>query len=328
MILDLCDKYCNQYKLSDFHIREDKKMVIRVDGDIQTMDEVISKQELYDLFNNSISSKQKDIFDEYKNVDLSITYNNRRFRANFFMTNKGLALVMRLLDDEILPISDLGLPDIFETILEQKNGLILITGPTGSGKSTTLASMINKINQTKPFNIITIEDPIEYLHTDKQSIVVQREVGKDAYSFANALRAALREDPDVILVGELRDLETIQLALTAAETGHLVFGTLHTSGAASTINRIIDVFPPTQQKQVRSQLAQSLKFVATQQLLKKTTGGRCVAVEVMVCNTSIQNLIREEKIHQINNTIQISKAEGMITMEKSLEQLQDLGIIQ
>jgi len=214
------------------------------------------------------------------------------------------------------------LPQVLYELLDAQKGLVLVTGPTGSGKSTTLAAIINQINESRPSNIITIEDPVEFIHKDKKSIVSQREVGKQTETFASALKSALREDPDVILVGELRDLETIGLALTAAETGHLVFGTLHTSGAPNTINRIIDVFPPEQQNQIRAQIAESLKMVVTQKLYKKKDGsGRIGAFEVMVCNTPIKNLIREAKIHQIPTVMQTAQREGMILMEKSIEDL-------
>jgi twitching motility protein PilT len=207
-------------------------------------------------------------------------------------------------------------------LIDAHKGLVLVTGPTGSGKSTTLAAIINQINESRQANIITIEDPVEFIHQDKKSIISQREVGKQTKSFATALKGALREDPDVILVGELRDLETISMALTAAETGHLVFGTLHTSGAPNTINRIIDVFPSEQQAQIQAQLAESLKMVVTQKLFKTKNGeGRVGAFEIMVCNAPIRNLIREKKIHQIPSIMQTSQRDGMMTMEKSIEQL-------
>ena len=217
---------------------------------------------------------------------------------------------------------------IRQQLIDAHKGLVLVTGPTGSGKSTTLSAIINQINETRRSNIITIEDPVEFIHKDKKSIISQREVGKQTESFAKALKSALREDPDVILVGELRDLETIAMALTAAETGHLVFGTLHTSGAPNTINRIIDVFPPEQQGQIRAQIAESLKMVVTQRLFKKKDGtGRVAAFEVMVCSSPIKNLIREAKIHQIPSVMQTSQREGMISMEKSIESLVGSGVV-
>jgi twitching motility protein PilT len=225
-------------------------------------------------------------------------------------------------------MSQFDLPQSLYDIINMHKGLILVTGPTGSGKSTTLAAIVNEINKTRTSNIITVEDPVEFIHHDIKSIVSHREVGKQTNSFATALRAALREDPDVILVGELRDLETVSLALTAAETGHLVFGTLHTSGAPNTINRIIDVFPPNQQEQIRAQISSSLKMVITQRLLKTKDGqSRIGAFEVMVCTPPIQNLIRESKIHQIPSIMQTSVRDGMVTMQKSLEELVKTGKI-
>ena len=251
-----------------------------------------------------------------------------RFRANFYKTLNGLAAVLRRVETKIPLMEDLNLPQVLFSLLDAHKGLVLVTGPTGSGKSTTLAAIINQINESRPANIITIEDPVEFIHKDKKSIISQREVGKQTESFSHALKAALREDPDVILVGEMRDLETVSLALTAAETGHLVFGTLHTSGAPATINRIIDVFPPEQQEQIRAQISTSLKMVVTQRLLKTKDGeGRVAAFEVMKCTPPIQNLIREAKIHQIPSIMQTSVRDGMITMEKSLEELVKNGKI-
>ena len=225
-------------------------------------------------------------------------------------------------------MSDFDLPDVLYDIIDMHKGLVLVTGPTGSGKSTTLAAIINEINKKKTHNVITVEDPVEFIHKDLKSIVSHREIGKQTESFSSALKAALREDPDVILVGELRDLETVGLALTAAETGHLVFGTLHTSGAPETINRIIDVFPPEQQSQIRAQISTSLKMVVTQRLLKTKDGqGRVAAFEVMKCTSPIQNLIREAKIHQIPSIMQTSVRDGMVTMTKSLEDLVNAGKI-
>ena len=251
-----------------------------------------------------------------------------RFRANFYKTIKGPAAVLRRVESKIPEMSDFVLPEVLYDIIDMHKGLVLVTGPTGSGKSTTLAAIVNEINKTKTHNIITVEDPVEFIHKDQQSIISHREIGKQTQSFASALRAALREDPDVILVGELRDLETVGLALTAAETGHLVFGTLHTSGAPETINRIIDVFPPEQQSQIRAQISTSLKMVVTQRLLKTKDGqGRCAAFEIMKCTPPVQNLIREAKIHQIPSVMQTSVRDGMITMDKSIEALVQSGKI-
>ena len=234
---------------------------------------------------------------------------------------------MRTIVTEVPNIDQLGLPQAVHNVLREKKGLVLLTGQTGSGKSTSLASMINKINRERAEHIITIEDPIEFVHTEIKSIISQREVGRDTMSFGSALKGALREDPDIILLGEMRDYETVSLALTAAETGHLVFGTLHTSGAAETINRIIDVFPAEEQSQARSQLSSSLQLVMTQQLLKRKTGGRIGAFEVMVCVPAVRNLIREDKIPQIGTVMQTGAQFGMITMDKYVDELEKQNLI-
>ena len=268
------------------------------------------------------------VFNEKKELDAAVMLGDLRFRANFYKTLNGTGAVLRRVETKAPLMEDLNLPPVLYELLDTHKGLVLVTGPTGSGKSTTLAAIINQINESRKSNIITIEDPVEFVHQDKMSIVSQREVGKQTKSFANALKAALREDPDVILVGEMRDLETIGLALTAAETGHLVFGTLHTSGAPNTINRIIDVFPPEQQNQIRAQISESLKMVVTQKLFKKKDGsGRVGAFEIMMCNAPIKNLIREAKIHQIPSVMQTAQREGMITMDKSIEDLIGTGVI-
>jgi twitching motility protein PilT len=251
-----------------------------------------------------------------------------RFRVNGYLASHGPSMVMRKIETVIPEIQKLNLPKAMIDVVNAENGLVLVTGPTGSGKSTSLAALINEINHQRQGNIITVEDPIEYMHPSKKCIVSQREIGKDAVSFAHALKAMLREDPDIILVGEMRDMETISLALTAAETGHLVFGTLHTNGAANSINRIIDVFPSAQQSQIRSQLSQSLRLVVTQTLLRKADGhGRVAAFEVMVNTPAISNLIRENKIFMIDQALQTGRSFGMITMEDSLKNLVEQGII-
>jgi twitching motility protein PilT len=267
-------------------------------------------------------------FETTHELDSAVMLSGLRFRANFYKTINGPAAVLRRVESKIPDMGQFDLPQSLYDIVDFHKGLVLVTGPTGSGKSTTLAAIVNEINKTKTANILTVEDPVEFIHHDNKSIVSHREVGKQTQSFANALKAALREDPDVILVGEMRDLETVSLALTAAETGHLVFGTLHTSGAPATINRIIDVFPPEQQEQIRAQISTSLKMVVTQRLLKTKDGaGRVAAFEVMKCTPPIQNLIREAKIHQIPSIMQTSVRDGMITMEKSLEELVKNGKI-
>ena len=316
-------------KISDFHLRGGSDISYRVLGDIviETNSKITDK-DLQELLKNNCSEDEIKKFDIKNELDTAVMLGDLRFRANFYKTLNGLAAVLRRVETKIPLMEDLNLPQVLFTLLDAHKGLVLVTGPTGSGKSTTLAAIINQINESRPANIITIEDPVEFIHKDKKSIVSQREVGKQTESFAHALKAALREDPDVILVGELRDLETIGMALTAAETGHLVFGTLHTSGAPNTINRIIDVFPPEQQAQIRAQISTSLKMVVTQRLLKTKDGqGRCGAFEVMKCTAPIQNLIREAKIHQIPSIMQTAVKDGMITMAKSLEDLVKAGKI-
>ena len=316
-------------KISDFHLRGGTNIAYREMGDIIIEKESrIENKDIEELLKKSCSEVEIKIFNTKKELDCAVMLGELRFRANFYKTLKGPAAVLRRIETKIPLMDNLALPPILYELVEAHKGLVLMTGPTGSGKSTTLAAIINQINESKPANIITIEDPVEFIHTDKKSIVSQREVGKQTESFAKALKGALREDPDVILVGELRDLETIGMALTAAETGHLVFATLHTSGAPNTINRLIDVFPPEQQGQIRAQIAESLKMVITQKLFKKKDGsGRISAFEVMVCTAPVKNLIRENKIHQIPSVMQTSQREGMITMEKSIEGLIGSGII-
>ena len=316
-------------KISDFHLRGGSNIACRIMGDIVIENNSkIENKDIDDLLKNNCSEEEIKIFETKKELDCAIILKSLRFRANFYKTLNGLAAVLRRVETEIPLMDSLGLPPVLFELIDAHKGLVLVTGPTGSGKSTTLAAIINQINENRQANIITIEDPVEFIHKDKKSIVSQREVGKQTESFAKALKGALREDPDVILVGELRDLETIGMALTAAETGHLVFATLHTSGAPNTINRLIDVFPPEQQTQIKAQISESLKMVVTQKLFKKKDGsGRIAAFEVMVCNTAVKNLIREGKVHQIPGVMQTGQRDGMITMEKSIEGLIDSKII-
>ncbi len=319
----------NNKKISDFHIRSGWPLAFRQTGEIHKVQEVlVKKQDLQDLISTNCNEIEMKRFQDTHELDSSVTLAGLRFRANFYKTIHGPAAVLRRVESVIPTMDQFDLPPVLYDIIDMHKGLVLVTGPTGSGKSTTLAAIVNEINKTRTSNIITVEDPVEFIHKDIKSIVSHREVGKQTQSFASALKAALREDPDVILVGEMRDLETVSLALTAAETGHLVFGTLHTSGAPSTINRIIDVFPPEQQAQIRAQISTSLKMVVTQRLLKTKDGqGRCGAFEVMKCTAPIQNLIRESKIHQIPSIMQTAVKEGMITMQKSLEELVKAGKI-
>ena len=316
-------------KISDFHLRAGAPMAYRQTGEIvKVADTPVTAQDLKDLIAMNCNEKEVLKFEKTHELDSAVMLSGLRFRANFYKTINGPAAVLRRVESKIPDMSAFDLPQSLYDVVDMHKGLVLVTGPTGSGKSTTLAAIVNEINKTRTSNIITVEDPVEFIHKDAQSIVSHREIGKQTESFASALKAALREDPDVIMVGEMRDLETVGLALTAAETGHLVFGTLHTSGAPETINRIIDVFPPEQQSQIRAQISTSLKMVVTQRLLKTKDGqGRVGAFEVMKCTPPIQNLIREAKIHQIPSIMQTAVRDGMITMEKSLEELVKSGKI-
>ena len=317
----------NAHKLSDLHIKADVAIAIRVDGDIESGGgKVLSAKDIDDFITHFLSADQLAHFKETLDQDLAIEIGEYRFRVNIMNTSKGVALVLRKIDTVIPSAETLKIPLVAQDMVNKPNGLILVTGPTGSGKSTSLAAMVDLANKIHSGHILTIEDPIEYIHTSQKSIVTQREIGRDSLSFSQALRASLREDPDIILVGEMRDRETIQLALTAAETGHLVFGTLHTSGAPNTINRIIDVFPPEQQSQVRAQLAQSLQLAMTQRLFKRADGsGRVAAFEIMVANPAVRNLIRDNKVFQILSIMQTARGDGMLTMEASIEQLVATG---
>ena len=319
----------NNKKISDFHLRSGSPMAYRQTGEIvKVADTPVTAQDLKDLIAMNCNEKEVLKFEKTHELDSAVMLSGLRFRANFYKTINGPAAVLRRVESKIPDMDQFNLPQALYDIVDMHKGLVLVTGPTGSGKSTTLAAIVNEINKTRTSNIITVEDPVEFIHKDAQSIVSHREIGKQTESFASALKAALREDPDVIMVGEMRDLETVGLALTADETGHLVFGTLHTSGAPETINRIIDVFPPEQQSQIRAQISTSLKMVVTQRLLKTKDGqGRVGAFEVMKCTPPIQNLIREAKIHQIPSIMQTAVRDGMITMEKSLEELVKSGKI-
>jgi len=310
-------------KGSDLHISVGAPPLIRISGDLtqlssNNLPQLETKKLLYEI----MSPYQQKRFEEEKELDFAYeVVGLARFRANIFMQNRGIAAVFRIIPEEIMSVEQLNSPPQILNFSKLHKGLVLCTGPTGSGKSTTLAALIDHINSTRPEHIITVEDPIEFVHKNKKCLINHREIGRHTNSFSAALKSALREDPDVILVGEMRDLETIQLAITAAETGHLVFGTLHTSSAAKTIDRIIDVFPAGQQGQVRSQLSESLKGVMAQILLKKVGGGRIAAIEILIGNAAIGNLIREGKTYQIPSILQTSKSEGMQTMDMALYEL-------
>lgn len=312
----------SEKKLSDIHLRVGEPIAYREFGEIHKTDILTTSEMVLEFLKDALEAEDFAHFLDHKDLDFAAEKNGVRFRINAYWADDQIGLISRKIESKIPNFEDLNLPPYVRTIPNIESGLVLVTGPTGSGKSTTLAAIIDVINSTAAGHIITIEDPVEFKHPAKRCVVNQREVGKDTQSFLNALKASLREDPDVILVGELRDLETIQLALTAAETGHLVFGTLHTNSAPSTINRIIDVFPPNQQEQVRSQLSTTLKAVITQRLFKrKDTQGRVGAYEIMICNQAIRNLIRENKIFQIPNIMQTARNEGMQLMENSIKTL-------
>lgn len=315
---------------SDLHLTSGSIPSLRIHGDIQPLNyRELTDAECRALIYEILNDEQIKKFEESFELDCSYSLEEvGRFRCNIFMQRKGIGAVFRHIPTKILSIKDLGLPPVIKNILKEKKGLICVTGPTGSGKSTTLAAMIDYLNETDAGHILTVEDPIEFVHANKKSIVNQREVGANTKSFKNALKAALREDPDIILVGEMRDYETISLAMTAAETGHLVFGTLHTMSAPKTVDRIIDSFPEEQQSQIRVMLSESLKAVISQALLKKADGkGRVAAHEIMINNNAIQNLIREAKTFQIKSTMQTSTGIGMQTMENAVEKLLSLGTI-
>lgn len=316
-------------KSSDLHLSAGLPPMIRVDGDLRKINlPALEHKDVLKITYDIMNDKQRKEYEEFLEVDFSFELEGlARFRVNAFNQSRGAAAVFRTIPSTILSMEDLCLPPIFKELSEFNRGLVLVTGPTGSGKSTTLAAMVDYINTTRYEHIITVEDPIEFLHQSKKCLVNQREVHKDTLSFNAALRSALREDPDVIMVGELRDLETIRLAMTAAETGHLVFGTLHTNSATKTINRIIDVFPAEEKSMVRSMLSESLQAVIAQTLLKKTQGGRVAALEIMLCTGAIRNLIREDKVAQMYSSIQTGQGKGMQTLDQHLTELVSKNII-
>ncbi|MEA1940442.1 MAG: type IV pilus twitching motility protein PilT [Candidatus Caldatribacteriota bacterium] len=315
---------------SDLHITVGVPPVLRINGKLQKMNlPELDANDVHEIISEIISEEQKNMYQKLHELDFSHELKNvARFRVNIFQHRRGEAAAFRLIPEKIKSIEDLGLPEEIISFTNKKKGFVLVTGPTGSGKSTTLATLIDIINQERYEHIITIEDPIEFVHNHKNCIIDQREVGANTNSFSYALRSALREDPDVILVGEMRDLDTISMAVTAAETGHLVFSTLHTNSAAESIERIINVFPPHQQGQIRIQVSESILGIVAQTLLPTIDGeGRVPAVELMIANPAIRNIIREEKVHQMTTLIQMGKKDGMLSLDQSLKILLSDGKI-
>ena len=322
-------KYAVAQNASDIHLASGNYPALRIDGSIVLYASPLTKELVEEIAKQCLPEDKYAEYQDTGDVDCAVDLEDSgRFRVNVFKQNKGTTVVLRTINSKTPDIQELALPPQINKILELKEGLVLVTGPTGSGKSTTLAAIINEFNKARRSHIITIEDPIEYVHSPINCIINQREVGSDSASFTRALKAALREDPDIILVGEMRDLESISIALTAAETGHLVLSTLHTIGAAKTIDRLVDVFPPSQQQQVKAQLSMALKSVVSQRLLPRANNkGRIAAFEIMYVNSAISNLIKEGKTANINQMIQTNFPSGMITLERSIQELADKGMI-
>ncbi len=323
-------KFSKEHNASDLHISAGEPPMVRIDGELQKMDiEPLDKETVHNMLYDILNDRQRKTFEETQELDFALSFGETsRYRVNAFVQSRGEGIVFRTIPFIVPSLEDLGLPSVLGDLTNKNKGLVLVTGPTGSGKSTTLAAMIELINSKKKEHIITIEDPIEFTYEPKKSLINQREVGSNTHSFANALRASLREDPDVILVGEMRDLETISLAITAAETGHLVFGTLHTSSAPKTIDRVIDVFPAGQQAQIRTMFSESILAVISQALIKRKEGkGRIAALEIMVATHAIRNLIREGKVPQIHSSIQTGRQFGMQTMDNALKEIYEQGIV-
>jgi twitching motility protein PilT len=322
-------RFAVQQSASDLHISAGEPPLMRVHGDMYRVDlPPLTPEDTHRLIFDVMNDVQRRVFQDKLECDFAFPLDdNLRFRVNVFVQNRGEAAVFRTIPSKIPRFDDLGLPPVIRALCDEEKGLVLVTGPTGSGKSTTLAAMIDYLNETMAGHILTLEDPIEFVHRPKRSLVNQREIGTQSPSFTSALRAALREDPDVILVGELRDLETTQLALSAAETGHLVLATVHTSSAPKTVDRIVDIFPTGQQAQVRTMLSESLLGVVTQMLLHKVGGGRAAALEILIGTPAVRNLIRESKTHQIPSAMQVGAKAGMQTMEAAVQQLVTRGVV-
>ncbi len=329
--LDKIFRTAVKYKASDIFISSGAKPSLRINGDIVVIEdhEIMTKKMAEEHLLELLTEEQKKIFEKSLDMDFSIEIEDiARFRVNIFVQRRGIAAAFRLIPENPMSLDDLGMPPQLKKIAAMKKGLVIVTGMTGSGKSTTQAAIINEINKTSKKHIVTIEDPIEYVHKNQSSIVEQREVGVHTISFQKALKSVLRENPDVVMIGEMRDLESIKLAITAAETGQLVVATLHTSGCANSINRIVDSFPPEQQSQVRAQLSESLAAVVWQTLIKtKDKKGRIAALEIMFNNNAVSNMIRKAATHQINSVIETSTKEGMQTMKKAVTDLFHTGLI-
>lgn len=329
--IDALLKMMTQYNASDLHVSAGEPPVLRIDGSLQRVKyHDLSPDEVEVLLLEILDADQLNLFKERKSIDFAYEIEGAgRFRANVYMERNGYVGAFRLIPTDIKTLRELMLPESVQLLARQRSGLVLVTGATGSGKSTTLAAIIDLVNKEQKYHLITLEDPIEFIHAKRKCLIHQREIGLHVHNFSDGLRAGLREDPDVILVGEMRDLETIHLALTGAETGLLVLGTLHTSSAAKTVDRIVDVFPTDQQQQIRTMLSESLRGVISQQLLKRKDGrGRVAAVEIMISNLAIQNLIREGKTYQIESVIQTGKNVGMQSMGEAVKKLVESGVIE
>jgi len=322
--------FCVKQGASDLHLSSGIEPMIRVDGDVKRINlPPLEHKQVHGMIYDIMNDKQRKAYDEFLETDFSFEISGlARFRVNAFTQARGAGAVFRTIPSKVLTLEDLKAPSIFKDICDTPRGIVLVTGPTGSGKSTTLAAMVDYINDSEFGHILTIEDPIEFVHESKKCLINQREVHRDTLGFSEALRSALREDPDTILVGELRDLETIRLALTAAETGHLVFGTLHTSSAAKTVDRIVDVFPAAEKEMVRAMLSESLRAVISQTLMKRRGGGRIAAHEIMIGTPAIRNLIRENKVAQMYSSIQTGQKDGMQTLDQCLKDLVKRGLVE